>query len=469
MVGGGSTSVSAGCAPVMALGDGFTEGGVGGLDNGLHEEGLEEEEGFGVGSQWDMSSSPGTPDLSWQGQLDYGDEDPGEQDTARVHWGEGKAGPWAASRIASSGWSRRRSGAADASTGRCGGEGIAPPVAAAQKEQRPGLSGRRSKQRGEYSSCVRCSGSGASAVEWGERSEESLEEGELRNSGSEYEWWESRGRGTSNPVRVEAVVRVWEEVVVKFFLVCVAIIVVMEPNKVVQALKVLQEEGREDLIKVGVLEEAWVGLRRPKRLSAEGVTAAVVACTSPQKTFKKFKSKSALGRKVTCSPDETVGAVEEVAGSLPTVGLRRRGGGRFSRRLGTSLAQRVAAGGMGSGPMSAVSASSRMGKQASIEHARSDPRLGTSKRQAQLPLERGVELVKGLGEEWTLGGASKMAASSNADRLKRSRLEERRLSEPGKMAAPVFNIDDEVVVILDEEVEAQVSQSRVGCKGKVGS
>ncbi|KAJ1144201.1 hypothetical protein NDU88_010503 [Pleurodeles waltl] len=201
MVGGGSTSVSAGCAPVMALGDGFTEGGVGGLDNGLHEEGLEGEEGFGVGSQWDMSSSPGTPDLSWQGQLDYGDEDPGEQDTARVHWGEGKAGPWAASRIASSGWSRRRSGAADASTGRCGGEGIAPPLAAAQKEQRPGPSGRRSKQRGEYSSCVRCSGSGASAVEWGERSEESLEEGELRNSGSKYEWWESRGRGTSNPVR----------------------------------------------------------------------------------------------------------------------------------------------------------------------------------------------------------------------------------------------------------------------------
>ncbi|KAJ1166461.1 hypothetical protein NDU88_006863 [Pleurodeles waltl] len=136
-----------------------------------------------------------------RGQLDFGEEDPGEQDAARGRWGEEKAGPWAASRIASSGGSKRRIGAADASNGRCGGEGVAPPVAAAQKEQRPGPSRRRSKQRGEYSSCVRCGGSGASVFGWEERSEESLEEGELRNSGSEYEWWESGGRGTSNPVR----------------------------------------------------------------------------------------------------------------------------------------------------------------------------------------------------------------------------------------------------------------------------
>ncbi|KAJ1117895.1 hypothetical protein NDU88_006091 [Pleurodeles waltl] len=163
-------------------------------------EGFEGVEGSASGGQWDSSSSPGTPDLSWQEPLDYGDEDPGEQDTARVHWGEGKAGPWAASRIASTGWSRRCSGAADASTGQCGGEGVAPPGAVAQKEQRPGQSRRRSKDRGEYSSCVRCGGLGANAVVWEERSEESLEEGELRNSGSEYEWWESGGRGTSNPV-----------------------------------------------------------------------------------------------------------------------------------------------------------------------------------------------------------------------------------------------------------------------------
>ncbi|KAJ1175170.1 hypothetical protein NDU88_000461 [Pleurodeles waltl] len=201
MEGGGSPIGSPGGAPRKFLGSGIPEGEVRGLEEGLDEEGLEGEEGFGAGGQWDISSSPGTPDLSWQWPMDYGDEDPDEQDAAEVHWGEGKAGPWAASRIASSGWSRQRSGAADASTGRCGGEGIAPPVAAAHKEQRPGPSRRRSKNRGEYSNCVRCGGSGASAFEGEERSEESLEEGELTNSGSEYEWWESGGWGTSNPVR----------------------------------------------------------------------------------------------------------------------------------------------------------------------------------------------------------------------------------------------------------------------------
>ncbi|KAJ1190139.1 hypothetical protein NDU88_006878 [Pleurodeles waltl] len=105
--------------------------------------------------------------------------------------------------------------------------------------------------------------------------------------------------------------------------------------------------------------------------------------------------------------------------------------------------------------MSVVSVSSRMGEQAFIEHARSDPRLGKSKRQAQLPLERGVELAEGLCEEWTLGCASKMAVSSDSDRLKRSQLEERRLSELCKMAAPGLHVEDEVVVISDEEVEVQ--------------
>ncbi|KAJ1191640.1 hypothetical protein NDU88_000956 [Pleurodeles waltl] len=91
----------------------------------------------------------------------------------------------------------------------------------------------------------------------------------------------------------------------------------MEPNKVVQALKVLQDEGREDLIKEGVLEEAWVGLRRPKRLSSGGVMATVIACSSPQKKLKKCKSKSAEGRKVTRSPE----LMQDV---LPQASGRRR-------------------------------------------------------------------------------------------------------------------------------------------------
>ncbi|KAJ1123601.1 hypothetical protein NDU88_002069 [Pleurodeles waltl] len=199
--GGGHPSSRSGGAPSIFLGARNQEGEFMGWKEGWGEEGFDGVKGRVSGGHWDSSSSPGTPVLSWQEPLDYGDEDPGEQDAARVRWGEGKAGPWAASRITSTGWRRRRSGAADASTGRCGGEGVAPPGAAAQKERRPGPSRRREKGRREYSNCVRCGGAGANAIALEERSEESLEEGELRNSGSEYEWWESGGRGSSNPVR----------------------------------------------------------------------------------------------------------------------------------------------------------------------------------------------------------------------------------------------------------------------------
>ncbi|KAJ1204859.1 hypothetical protein NDU88_000297 [Pleurodeles waltl] len=130
----------------------------------------------------------------------------------------------------------------------------------------------------------------------------------------------------------------------------------MEPNKVVQALRVLQEEGREDLIKKGVLEHARVGLKRPKRSSAEGVTAAILACTSPEKSpkkFWKFKSKSVSGRKVSVST-ELLEHVEQSLIELPVVRPIRRGGVRVSRRSGASLRQRVAAVGRGSLPAFAV-------------------------------------------------------------------------------------------------------------------
>ncbi|KAJ1149447.1 hypothetical protein NDU88_002257 [Pleurodeles waltl] len=109
---------------------------------------------------------------------------------------------------------------------------------------------------------------------------------------------------------------------------------VMEPSKVVQALKVLQDEGREDLIKDGVLEQAWVGLRRPKRLSAEGVSAAVAACSSPVKAGRKFQCKSATGRKVARSPGEFEAANEVVAVQSPG-GVKRQGISSLPRRQGS--------------------------------------------------------------------------------------------------------------------------------------
>ncbi|KAJ1188387.1 hypothetical protein NDU88_005148 [Pleurodeles waltl] len=96
----------------------------------------------------------------------------------------------------------------------------------------------------------------------------------------------------------------------------------MEPSKVVQALKVLQDEGREDLIKDGVLEQAWIGLRRPKRLSAEGVSAAVAACSSPVKAGRKFRCKSATGRKVARSPGE-IEAENDVVAVQAQGGVKR--------------------------------------------------------------------------------------------------------------------------------------------------
>ncbi|KAJ1192100.1 hypothetical protein NDU88_001412 [Pleurodeles waltl] len=125
----------------------------------------------------------------------------------------------------------------------------------------------------------------------------------------------------------------------------------MEINKVVQALKVLQEAGREDLIKEGFLEQAWVGLRRPKRSSSDRVSAAVLACKFPvvsPKKCRKFKAKSVAGRKVPISPDHEreesrVGA----GGGLPCVSAVRRVAARSARRSGSLFSQRVAAVGRG--------------------------------------------------------------------------------------------------------------------------
>ncbi|KAJ1127244.1 hypothetical protein NDU88_005647 [Pleurodeles waltl] len=143
----------------------------------------------------------------------------------------------------------------------------------------------------------------------------------------------------------------------------------MAANSVVQALKVLQEAGREDLIKEGVLEQVWVGLKRPKRSSAERVTAAVLACTSPEspKKCRKFKVKSVAGRKVSVSPERLEG-MEQGLLSFPGVSGMRGGGVHFIRRTGSSLRQRVAA--LGRGSSINMAAGAGRGKAASVGSAR---------------------------------------------------------------------------------------------------
>ncbi|KAJ1100641.1 hypothetical protein NDU88_005722 [Pleurodeles waltl] len=220
----------------------------------------------------------------------------------------------------------------------------------------------------------------------------------------------------------------------------------MEVNKVVQALKVLQEAGREDLIKDGVLEQAWVGLRRPKRSSSDRVSAAVLACkfsaASPKKC-RKFKSKSVAGRKVLISPDyEREESRVSSVGGLPGVSAVRRGAARFARRSGSSFQQRVAAAGRGAvvtsavggvgkplgrgsrarswaggrRPQAAMSTCGQMGE--SVARARTRFSKGARAHkdlvpQAPLTLESGGEHGNAPFEERRLGGAANMAAPSD--------------------------------------------------------
>ncbi|KAJ1206861.1 hypothetical protein NDU88_002254 [Pleurodeles waltl] len=168
------------------------------------EEGVLEA-GFGEGQLSGRVGAPGTPDLFGHGPLDFEDDDPGEQRAALSPWEEEKASPRAASRMASSGRHGRRRRAADASARLCGGVGDAPPDAAAWEEQRLGPV-RQWRYGGEAAGCAQCKGSGVkgwkkSLEEEERRSVVTLEEGELRSSGSESEWWERQGRGVANPVR----------------------------------------------------------------------------------------------------------------------------------------------------------------------------------------------------------------------------------------------------------------------------
>ncbi|KAJ1100664.1 hypothetical protein NDU88_005745 [Pleurodeles waltl] len=216
----------------------------------------------------------------------------------------------------------------------------------------------------------------------------------------------------------------------------------MEPNKVVMALKVLQEEGREDLIKEGLLEEAWVGLKRPKRRSAGGVSAAVAACSSP-KSGKKFKTKSVEGRKVSRSPDLEVVDVSVPPGS--SVVSRGRQRVCLPRRQGSSLLQRVSAGGRGVPLKPAVARAGRMGVRPKGARAQ----LHTCA-QARSPIERGVEQVLTADEERSLAGASKMAAPMILSQSMPA-LEKNRAGKPVMALAPGVQVSKELVIKSDEE------------------
>ncbi|XP_069098457.1 uncharacterized protein [Pleurodeles waltl] len=175
------------------------------------EEEGSSEEGEVVGQQLGESQGierglfPGTPDLFELGPLDFDGDDSGEHGAALLPWEEEKGSPRAANRMTSKGRRGRRGRAADAFSRLCGGVGDTPPGTAAWEEQRLGSIktwGYDSDYAGGARGCGKSGKGVLKGLDGGDRmSDVSLEEGELRNSGSESEWWERSGRGVANPVR----------------------------------------------------------------------------------------------------------------------------------------------------------------------------------------------------------------------------------------------------------------------------
>ncbi|KAJ1141140.1 hypothetical protein NDU88_007475 [Pleurodeles waltl] len=158
-------------------------------------------------------------------------------------------------------------------------------------------------------------------------------------------------------------------------------------SKVIQALTFLQEEAREDLLQEGVLEQAWVGSKRPKRTSSEGMVAVVISCASPARKSKKFGQKSVVSRKNTASTDSVVLVKDKEGGGLPgQIFGSRRGGTKFVRRSGASIRQRVVSRDRGVSKQSAVAGDGCLGDCAVHAHAPRATRIVLQeKKQALLP------------------------------------------------------------------------------------
>ncbi|KAJ1176409.1 hypothetical protein NDU88_001690 [Pleurodeles waltl] len=178
-------------------------------------------------------------------------------------------------------------------------------------------------------------------------------------------------------------------------------------SRVLQALNMLQEECREDLLLEGVLEQSWVSLKRPKRALSEGVAAAGLACALLQHKSKKFEQKSSRGRKVSTSLEcKVVDMIQHDTGLSVTVTVARRGGVRFTQRSGASLHQRVPGTGRGMAFHGAVAAQGHLGAGDIYAHAFCKQRVTRGRaKQALLHSESNLE----RGEAQLEARTSKMA------------------------------------------------------------
>ncbi|KAJ1099394.1 hypothetical protein NDU88_004495 [Pleurodeles waltl] len=204
-----------------------------------------------------------------------------------------------------------------------------------------------------------------------------------------------------------------------------------------KVLKMLQEEGREYLFQEDVLEQAWVGLKRPKRASSEAVAVAVIACVSPTRKAKTFRQKSVTGRKITALPDSVVVVHDKKGGGLPGQSfVSRRGGTKFARHSSASIRQRVVARGIGVSRQSAVACDSHLGDGVLRAH------------------EPGATLVFAARQKQAL-----LHSDNNSERGE-GVLEERQWGTAPKMAAPTAEHRDEIIVLFDCKEEEHTGK---GC------
>ncbi|KAJ1180230.1 hypothetical protein NDU88_005452 [Pleurodeles waltl] len=157
-------------------------------------------------------------------------------------------------------------------------------------------------------------------------------------------------------------------------------------GRVLEALRVLQEEGREDLLQEGVLVQEGMDLKRLRRASSEGVVAAAIACSSPV-SGNKYKQKSVMGRRY----GQAVAECEELEGftcaGLPVVCPgSRRGGSRLGRRAGASLRLRVASLGRGAAERSAVASVGHVGAEELVTAHAPAPKKKAARVREQAPL-----------------------------------------------------------------------------------
>ncbi|KAJ1137328.1 hypothetical protein NDU88_003739 [Pleurodeles waltl] len=99
-----------------------------------------------------------------------------------------------------------------------------------------------------------------------------------------------------------------------------------------EALRVLCEAVRDDLIQPGILSQAWVGLERPRRATAGAV--AVLACSPPQQRGNRNVNARCLGeqklKKETALTTPSSFPNEAALDSEVKQGRRMRGGPRRS-------------------------------------------------------------------------------------------------------------------------------------------